>query len=425
MKVKVNTIKLGDIVKYSDDRISCDVLTTNNYVGTDNILQNKAGKENSQYVPSNGKVIKFQQNDILVANIRPYLQKIWFADRQGGSSADVSVIRVIDSKFEPKFVYYNLFQDIFFDYATKGAKGSKMPRLDKNQILGFPVAAFKPSTQKAIADVLSSIDDKISLNYKINSELEQTSQIIFDYWFMQYDYPDTNGRPYKSSGGAMTYNSQLKKEIPTNWKVVSLRDLISVSKNGDWGKASLDEECIEVYCVRGADISGLNGFANFNPPIRFIEASHSDRLLKENDLVVEISGGSPTQSTGRMAHISSDVVNRLKNKVVCSNFCKAISLKNVQDSYIVNQYWNRLYESGVFFNFEGKTSGIKNLMFDQLVRDVKIAIPNDGSLTDAYYNIAASIDAQKQINLTQNQELGQLRDWLLPMLMTGQVKTGE
>jgi len=270
--------------------------------------------------------------------------------------------------------------------------------------------------------LLNTIDKKISLNNEMNGELDRIARLTYDYWFMQFDYPNDQGKPYKSTGGELVYSDQLKRDIPVGWKVVSLRDLMSVSKNGDWGQSEDSDGRIKAYCIRGADINGLNGLESFEPPTRYIEATHSSRLLKENDLIVEISGGSPVQSTGRMAHISGDVISRLQNSVVCSNFCKAISLKDTSQSYIVSHYWNRLYESGVFFNFEGKTSGIKNLMFDQLVEDVKIALPHDHKLVHAYYDFAAEIDSQKQINLVQNQELTHLRDWLLPMLMTGQVK---
>ncbi len=285
----------------------------------------------------------------------------------------------------------------------------------------FPVLPYD-DTKKPIINLVTALDDKIELNQRINAELEQMARTLYDYWFTQFDFPDAQGKPYKSSGGAMVYNDQLKRDVPAQWEVKSLRELIAVSKNGDWGKSENGSGCIKAYCVRGADINGLNGLTGFDPPVRYIESSHANRTLKSDDLVVEISGGSPTQSTGRMAHISKDVIDRLQGDVVCSNFCKAISLKNERLSYVVNHYWNHLYESGTFFNFEGKTSGIKNLMFDQLVIDVKLALPGDSALIDKYYALAKVMDSQKQANLSQNEELVRLRDWLLPMLMTGQVR---
>lgn len=314
---------------------------------------------------------------------------------------------------------------LYYYYQTspwRTSNGSTITRIYNDDLRNMEISYPSIANQRNIARVLQTLDDKIALNNKINAELEQTARLIYDYWFTQFDFPDAQGKPYKSSGGAMVYNDQLKRKIPAHWHVTSLRELIAVSKNGDWGKSENGSGHIKTYCVRGADINGLNGLTGFDPPVRYIESSHANRTLKSDDLVVEISGGSPTQSTGRMAHISKDVIDRLQGDVVCSNFCKAISLKNERLSYVVNHYWNHLYESGTFFNFEGKTSGIKNLMFDQLVIDVKLALPGDSALIDKYYALAKAMDSQKQANLSQNEELVRLRDWLLPMLMTGQVK---
>ena len=182
---EMNKVKLGDIAKYSDTRVRLSYLTVENYIGTDNMLQNKQGKVNSDYLLKKGQTTQYTKNDILIANIRPYLKKIWYATNEGGSSADVLTIRLKDNNFLPKFVYYNLFQDSFFDYAMKVSKGSKMPRGDKNQILNFLISNFDLPTQSAIADVLSSLDDKIALNNRINKELEDLAKTIYEYWFVQ------------------------------------------------------------------------------------------------------------------------------------------------------------------------------------------------------------------------------------------------
>lgn len=190
----MNTIRLGDAADLQDARTDATTLTVKNYVGTDNILPNKEGKKDSAYVPTSGKTAAYKTGDILIANIRPYLRKIWFATHEGGSSADVTALRV-KAGFDPKFVYYSLFQDEFFDYAMKGAKGSKMPRLDKKQILDFPINAPDLSTQKSIARTLSLLEDKIALNRQISAKIEALALDLYDYWFVQFEFPDANNRP--------------------------------------------------------------------------------------------------------------------------------------------------------------------------------------------------------------------------------------
>jgi len=317
-----------------------------------------------------------------------------------------------------KYLYYYLNLINFRPFIT----GSAQPKLTKDNLCSIPLSVHSPEDQKSISSVLSVIDDKIELNNKINNELEQMAKTLYDYWFVQFDFPDANDKPYKSSDGAMVFNDDLKCKIPKDWRAVSIESIISKSKNGDWGEEKISLNLMKVYCVRGADINALNGqSANLEPPVRYIRRDHQERLLKPDDLMVEISGGSPTQSTGRIAHIGETIFSRFESPLVCSNFCKAISLKDKAHSYILKHYWNKLYESEVFFNFEGKTSGIKNLMFDRVIQDVYLAMPSDNDLVTQFHEICQRNDELIQTRLLENQKLAELRDWLLPMLMNGQV----
>ncbi len=223
----------------------------------------------------------------------------------------------------------------------------------------------------------------------------------------------------------MIWNDELKRDIPDGWKVGKMSDWIANDKSGDWGKESNEGNYSkQVTCIRGADINGLNGLGECNPPIRFILEKNSHKLLESHDLIIEISGGSPTQSTGRLAYITDSTLKRFDNLMICSNFCKAISLKNKKMLYNFAYYWNSLYENGAFFGYEGKTSGIKNLLFDSFVNSYFTVVPAN-SVVNSFYEIMQNIQIKKQTTLTENQQLSNLRDWLLPMLMNGQVKVSE
>ncbi|MFM6070498.1 MAG: restriction endonuclease subunit S, partial [Dolichospermum sp.] len=190
-------------------RVNIKDITLNKYITTDNLLPNKQGVGIAVNLPPQiGNIRFFEPKNILVSNIRPYLKKIWFSDKYGGCSADVLVF-VVQEDYVPKFIYYSMLRDCFFDHMVRGSKGTKMPRGDKNQILEFAIPNFSPKMQEKIASVLSSLDDKIELNNRINSELENLAKTIYDYWFVQFDFPDENGKPYKSSGGKMVYNQEL------------------------------------------------------------------------------------------------------------------------------------------------------------------------------------------------------------------------
>lgn len=159
--------ELGQICDYIRDRIQ----TVENYISTENMLPNKGGIYETITIPS-GTVTVYQVGDILVSNIRPYFRKIWYADRDGGCSADVLCIRAKDN-VDSKYLYYLLSQQAFFDYVMSGAKGCKMPRGDKNQIMQWPVSLPPLAEQKRIAAILGSLDDKIELNRRINANLEE------------------------------------------------------------------------------------------------------------------------------------------------------------------------------------------------------------------------------------------------------------
>jgi len=167
-------VKLKEVLSYSAKRGNLKELDINTYITTDNLLPDKKGITIASGLPPNGNSFpKYAINDILVSNIRPYLKKIWFANRDGLCSSDVLVF-CVQKGYVPKFVYYSLLGDRFFDHAMKGAKGTKMPRGDKNQILEFEIPAFPFSTQIKIADLLSDIDTKIYLNNRINDNLSDS-----------------------------------------------------------------------------------------------------------------------------------------------------------------------------------------------------------------------------------------------------------
>ncbi|EMT9627247.1 restriction endonuclease subunit S [Neisseria gonorrhoeae] len=149
---------LGEVAEYSKNRICSDKLNEHNYVGVDNLLQNREGKKLSGYVPSEGKMTEYIVNDILIGNIRPYLKKIWQADCTGGTNGDVLVIRVTDEKVNPKYLYQVLVDDKFFAFNMKHAKGAKMPRGSKAAIMQYKIPIPPLPEQEKIVAILGKFD---------------------------------------------------------------------------------------------------------------------------------------------------------------------------------------------------------------------------------------------------------------------------
>ena len=240
------------------------------------------------------------------------------------------------------------------------------------------------------------------------------AKLLYDYWFVQFDFPNENGKPYKSSGGKMVWNKKIKREIPEGWKEVTLNAFIDKNKAGDWGYDIPKDGTIKVGCVRGADIIKLN-----DVPTRYITSKHSDRLLEDGDIVIEISGGSPVQATGRVALITNGVIGRNGGALVCSNFCQSFNMKKREFSEYFYYLWQNLYDNGNMFNFEGKTSGIKNFQTDVFLANHWFEVPKQ--LIETFHTIVAQYHLMIDQNIIENNNLTKQRDELLPLLMNGQV----
>jgi type I restriction enzyme S subunit len=301
------------------------------------------------------------------------------------------------------------------------ATGSIQDNINIEYLTSLKLKIPVKNYQDKIATVLSALDAKIDCNNRINAELEAMAKALYDYWFVQFDFPDADGKSYKSSGGKMVYNATLGREIPQGWAVGPLADWIAKDKTGDWGKDMAEGNyTLSVDCIRGTDINGLNGMGAVAAPTRFILEKNRGKILAPFDLVIEISGGSPTQSTGRLALMTSEAIKRFSRPVICSNFCKAISLKNKAYAFNFTYFWKSAYENKVLFGWEGKTSGIKNFLFEAFTTKHVVCMPSQ-QLAQRFFDFVSSIEDKKQKRLKENDELALLRDWLLPLLMNGQV----
>ena len=161
---------LADICQLADDRIAVADLDLDRYISTENMLPDKAGITISAGLPTVAQTQAFKAGDVLVSNIRPYFRKIWLSDRAGGCSNDVLVLRA-KANCRPAFLYYSLSDDSFFEYATATAKGTKMPRGDKDAIMRYEVPDVPIAKQDWIITVLAGINAKIVINKRVNDYL--------------------------------------------------------------------------------------------------------------------------------------------------------------------------------------------------------------------------------------------------------------
>ena len=149
---------LGEIAHYSKDKINSCEIDEYSYVGVDNLLQNKQGITISNYVPKKGRLTKYETNNILIGNIRPYLRKIWFSNNFGGASGDVLIIQSHYNKILPKYLFVTLSSEDFFNYNIKNSKGTKMPRGNKDSIMKYKIPIPPLEVQQRIVDILDRFD---------------------------------------------------------------------------------------------------------------------------------------------------------------------------------------------------------------------------------------------------------------------------
>ena len=186
---------------------------------------------------------------------------------------------------------------------------------------------------------------------------------------------------------------------------MKLADIIETFISGDWGEETVAEDTPNsVFCIRGADIVPITNHCFNGIPQRFVcDKTIENKTLKTGDLIIEKSGGSPTQSTGRIVYVSEDLI-KAKGNVVCSNFCTAFRVKTGWNPLYVYYYWQNVYNHGAFFNFEGKTSGIKNLQLDNALSAIDIEyLPLEKQ--NQIVASLASIDEKIKVNRLINDNL--------------------
>ena len=313
-----------------------------------------------------------------------------------------------------------VLQTLYDERALVASSGrTVVPILSKRAFEEFEIPDIPSLTeQRSIGAILSTIDRKIALNRKRIATLEAMAKEIYDYWFVQFDFPDAHGRPYKSSGGAMVYNPDLKREIPKGWEVKPLAEAVKELNSGEWGSDTCGEtSSVEVHCLRGADMEDQSSI-----PVRYIAERKTDKLLSVGDIVIEMSGGSPTQATGRSCYVSQGLWNAYNGKLTCTNFCNSLKLKDPDETAYFLFVWRMFYQAGLMFNFEGKTSGLKNLQIDSLLATKWLFPPKE--LATKFNKLHLSLTAQTDNCKKEISRLLALRDFLLPMLMNGQVKVG-
>ena len=385
-------MELQDICSYVKTKVETSNYSIEDYISTENMLPEKGGITVASSFPS-GKVTEFQENDILISNIRPYFKKIWKADRRGCCSNDVLCIRA-NNNVDAEFLYYLLSQDLFFAYVMSGANGSKMPRGDKQQIMNWEIEIpSEKEDQRRIAFILSSLDRKIELNNKINADLEEMAQAIFKNWFVDFE-PFKDGKFVDSELGM----------IPEGWKVGTLKDLLYLRK--DSIKAAnkgnlpyLPIDTIPMHCLVATDFKSND------------EAKSSLQTFEHNDIVV-----------GAMRVYFHRVI-LAPCKGITRTTCFVLSIKN-ENALAYSLMQCNQDEAISFAEKTSKGSTMPYAVWDGGYGEYKVVIP-PSEVMKSFNDLLSNFYSNMNKNAIENSRLSTLRDTLLPRLMSGELEVPE
>ena len=322
----------------------------------------------------------------------------------------------------------------FVDKSMGASTGTRMPRADWEFLSKWGMPLPPLAEQKAIAAVLGALDDKIELNRRMNATLEAMARALFQSWFVDFDpvRAKLDGRkpaglnPVTAALFPDSFQNSAVGPIPRGWKVGALAELTKFVIGGDWGAAGpTDDETVSCYCIRGADIPSLQSGGVGKMPTRFLKQSSVEkRQLADGDLAIEISGGSPTQCTGRPVLASDALLQSLGQPLVASNFCRIVKLRSPALSKFVYLWLRRLYDAGELFQFETGTTGIKNFAFVIFSERYPIVVP-DLRIAEAFDRAVSPFFARIQANSQESRTLATLRDTLLPKLLSRELSVAE
>ena len=383
--------RLSECADFSNKRTSH--ITFENYISTENMLPEKGGISIASSLPDVKSACKYEKNDILLSNIRPYFKKIWFANREGSCSNDVLVIKS-KKGYDSKFIYYVLSDNNFFNYDTVTSKGTKMPRGTPRAIMKYLVPDIDIETQKRIADVLSHYDQLIDNNNKRIKILEQMAENLYKEWFVRFRFPGHEDVEFE--GG-----------IPKGWKRIKLKEVYDTSSggtpsrehdeyysNGDipWIKTGEMQDCILIRTEEYITNEGLK---------------HSSAKIIDKDSVLIAMYG---VNIGKLAYSTMEAT--------CNQACCVFKDKSKDSTkHYLFQYLKSIREYLLLIGFGAAQ---QNLSQD-LIKNIRILLP-DKEVIKAFEKNVEPLYLETISILHKNRVLIKQRDLLLPRLMSGRLE---
>jgi len=290
--------------------------------------------------------------------------------------------------------------------------GGAVPALNRNHLDHIKISLPSLPTQKRIASILSAYYDLIEVNNQSIKLLEETARELYKEWFVRMRFPE-----YKKS--------KFEKGIPTDWRIEPIGKVIDYHIGGGWGNDNKDNQfSVAGYVIRGTDIPKVRAGQANQDVYRFHKASNmKSRELIEGDIVFETAGGSEGQPLGRTCYITQEMLDAYGDKVMAASFCKQIRTTSIPSLYLY-YFLNYLYDTGMIEAYQVQSTGISNYQFEPFLKFQQIILPKD-ELMQSFHDKAILMQKQIAILGQQNTQLRQIRDRLLPRLISGKLEVKE
>ena len=410
-------MNLKDIVIIRSEKTKAE--NVYNYISTENMLPNKGGIVLTNTVPNGGNLSVYKKGDVLLSNIRPYFKKIWLATHDGTASNDVIVFHANEG-VNSRYLYYTLADDNFFAYVMTGAKGTKMPRGDKKQMMLYPVFCPPLEEQTRIAEVLGAFDDKIELLQKQNKTLEDMAKALFKSWFVDFDVVRAKQKGLPKADIMREYH--LTDEfydlfpssfadsplgpIPSGWEVKPLGAICQLALGGTPSRTN--PKYWENGSIPWINSGKVNDFRIITPSEYITEAGYNSsatKLLPIHTTVVAITGATLGQVsfTEIECCANQSVVGVLENEKLASEYIYLFILFNL-DKLLAKQ-----------------TGGAQQHINKNDIASLICLVPSE-KILEQYKQKQKPLFDKIHNNMVQIQTLTELRDSLLPRLISGKIR---
>lgn len=364
------------------------------------------------------KFVSKDVNSSVIANLQDIIYTrtgqigLAFRGMQGVVHNNSFIVSLKTDELEKDYLYTVLNSNFVKKQANSQAKNSVQPDLTHTMFksIVIPVPDSREE-QNRISKIINNINQKIQTNIQINQELEAMAKTLYDYWFVQFDYPDQNGNPYKSSGGKMVYHPELKREIPESWGVEKLGELIQLERGVTYSKSDIVDKTTKdaIGVLRATNIAG--NVMDLNDLVYLTKDKiNNKQIIKQYETLIVMSSGSKE-------HLGKNAINYYEEVVGFGAFCSKI-IPQKYSTYI--NYFLQSSEFKCYLLKQSMGTNINNLTNSDIL-NCRIILPSEEVL-DKFENMVEKNVRLISNNYIQNHELTQFRDWLLPMLMNGQVK---